>query len=240
MRPDSQGPMLSQKTHTTSMMADKKRPVPFKTPSQPKRARLDITQQNKENKQDVGGRDEKALMDDLMAGLDASMFDGAASSPVKSQSLSQVVRSRDSPIKRERQVSPIRPKISMARQVSPERQKVKIERSPLRPTAPIPTNRQAKAISTTPTIPKACNEPPIKAEPKRVKAFLPIKIELEPEIPISVVHEIKDVKPVLQDEEDEFTFDFNLDELAGMDDNMLLKPHVEAKVRSIPSDVVLC
>ena len=181
-----------------------------------------------------------ALMDDLMAGLDASMFDGAASSPVKSQSLSQVVRSRDSPVKREKQVSPTRPKPSMARQKSPERQRVKIERSPLRPTAPIPTSRQAKAISTTPTIPKAFNKSPIKAEPKRVKAFLPIKIELEPERPISVVHEIKDVKPVLEDEEDEFTFDFNLDELAGMDDDMLLKPHVEARVRSIPSGIILC
>jgi len=235
MRPDSQDPMLSQKTHTTTMV-DKKRSVPFKTPSQPKRARLDITQQNKENKQDVGGRDEMALMDDLMAGLDASMFDGAASSPVKSHSLSQVVRSRDSPVKRQRQVSPLRPKTSMARQVSPERQRIKIERSPLRPTLPIPTNRQ----TAVPTIPRGFHESPIKAEPKRVKAFLPIKIELEPEIPLSVVHDIKDVKQVLEDEEDEFTFDFNLDELAGMDDDMLLKPHVEAKVRSTPSDIILC
>lgn len=236
MRPDSQGPMLSQKTHTTTMV-DKKRSVPFKTPSQPKRARLDLTQQNKENKQqDVGGRDEKALMDDLMAGLDASMFDGAASSPVKSQSLSQVVMSRDSPVKRERQVSPMRTKISIARQVSPERQRVKIERSPLRPTLPVPTNRQ----TAVPTIHRGFHESPIKAEPKRVKAFLPIRMELEPEIPVSVVHEIKDVKPVLEDEEDEFTFDFNLDELAGMDDDMLLKPHVEARVRSIPSDSILC
>jgi hypothetical protein len=223
MRPDSQGPALSQKQHTTmTTMIEKKRLAPFKTPSQHKRARLDVSLSQKD-KDKENGRDEKALMDDLMAGLDASMFDGIASSPVKSQ----VVVARDLPVRRQRQGSPMRPSVTMG--VKPIRQDIKMERSPLRPTLPLPVNRP---IKTNSNLPKAFNEPIIKTEPKRVKAFAPIKIEFEEKVPQPMIQEVKDEKPVLVDEEDEFTFDFNLDELAHMDDDLLMKPHVDAKVRA--------
>jgi hypothetical protein len=218
MRPDSQGPVLSQKTTT---MIEKKRSVPFKTPSQHKRARHDVSLSQKD-KDKENGRDEKALMEDLMAGLDASMFDGIASSPVRSQ----VVMARDSPVRRQRQGSPVRPSVTMG--VKPIRQDIEMDRSPLRPTLPIPVNRP---IKTNPNLPKALNEPIVKTEPKRVKAFAPIKVEIEENLPKPMIQDFKDEKPLLEDEEDEFTFDFNLDELAHMDDDLLMKPHVEAKVR---------
>jgi hypothetical protein len=72
---------------------------------------------------------------------------------------------------------------------------------------------------------------PTKEEIKRLpKAFVPIKFDFEDVVPEKPVLEVKtDIKPVLEDE-DEFTFDFDLDELAGMDDDLLLKPHVSSKV----------
>jgi hypothetical protein len=201
---------------------EKKRPAPpIKTPSQ-KRARLEDGR-DKENgirlhvdtwkKGNKVERDEKALMDDLMAGLDASMFDGLASSPVKSQVISQVQRD-SSPVgikgrRTERQASP-------AKTI-----KVEKHRSPLRPTGP--SNRP------TLPIPKVLVTP--KPEVKRVpKAFVPIKLELVEDIKPAVETVKVDIKPVLEDE-DEYTFDLDLDELAGMDDDLLLKPHVTAKVR---------
>jgi hypothetical protein len=149
-------------------------------------------------------KDEKALMDDLMAGLDASMF----SSPVKSQ-LSQA--------KGKGVMSPVRMGCRMERQRSPVKQvKPETHRSPLKPT--IPTNR--------PIIPTKANGT---NEVKRTsKAFVPIKLEVNSES-IKPAPEVKiDIKPVLEDD-DEFTFDFDLDELAGLDDDILLKPHVAAK-----------
>jgi hypothetical protein len=213
----SQGPTLVP--NTTNVNIEKKRPASttLKTSSQ-KRARLDDNNDNdKENrirehvvqweKENPVDNDEKALMDDLMAGLDASMFEGLANSPVKSQALSQV------------NMSPARVREGKLERISPVKSRVKVEhRSPLRPSI---TNRPIIAI------PKALGPP--KNEIKRVpKAFVPIKLELEENI--KPIQEIKvDVKPVLEDD-DEFTFDFDLDELAGMDDDLLLKPHVAAKV----------
>jgi hypothetical protein len=149
-------------------------------------------------------KDEKALMDDLMAGLDASMF----SSPVKSQ-LSQS--------KGERVISPVRMGGRAERQRSPVKSmKVESHRSPLKSTTP--ANR--------PIIPMKVNGT---NEVKRVpQAFVPIKLEIEVE-DAKPVPEVKvDMKPVLEDD-DEYTFDFDLDELAGMDDDILLKPHAAAK-----------
>jgi hypothetical protein len=72
-----------------------------------------------------------------------------------------------------------------------------------------------------------------KPEVKRVpKAFVPIKLELVEDIKPAVETVKVDIKPVLEDE-DEYTFDLDLDELAGMDDDLLLKPHVNAKVRDL-------
>jgi hypothetical protein len=207
----SQGPLITPNPPNN----EKKRPapVPHKPPSQ-KRARLDGDDKENKNRQHVDTwkfkqnvkkeKDEKALMDDLMAGLDASMF----SSPVKSQ-LSQS--------KGEGVISPVRMGGRVERQKSPVKSKrVGSHRSPLKST--IPTNR--------PIIPmKVIGTNEVKRAPK---AFVPIKLEIELEVAKPVPEVKVDIKPVLEDD-DEFTFDFDLDELAGMDDDILLKPHVAAK-----------
>jgi hypothetical protein len=209
----SQGPLITSNTSNT----EKKRPAPppHKPPSQ-KRARLEDDDKENKIRQHVDTwkvkhnvrkereKDEKALMDDLMAGLDASMF----SSPVKSQ-LSQS--------KGEGLISPVRMGGRVERQRSPVKQmKPETHRSPLKST--IPTNR--------PIIPMKVNGT---NEMKRIpKAFVPIKLEVELEVTKPVPEVKVDMKPVLEDD-DEFTFDFDLDELAGLDDDILLKPHVAAK-----------
>lgn len=204
---------------------DKKGPAPFTKPSSQKRARLDDDKENqirqhvetwkihtkfgakKEKKVDKVAKDEKALMDDLMAGLDASMFDGLASSPVKSQALSQA------PI----EMSPVKALRNRAeRQMSPVKVKLEKPRTELKST--VATNRSILPIPQT----------NVQLEVKRVpKAFVPIKLELDEDLK-SVPEPKLGVKPLLEDE-DEFTFDLDLDELAGMDDDLLLKPHVAAK-----------
>lgn len=206
----NQGPLVASNQTNT----EKKRlaPAPIKPPSQ-KRARLEDDDKENQQRQHVDTwrlrhdvrkeKDEKALMDDLMAGLDASMF----SSPVKSQ-LSQP--------KGEGVMSPMRTGYRVERQRSPVKSiKAETNRSPLKTT--VPTNRPIIPIPKV----NATNE--AKRTPK---AFVPIKVELED---IKPVPEGKiDIKPVLEDD-DEFTFDFDLDELAEMDDDILLKPHVAAK-----------
>jgi hypothetical protein len=207
----SQGPLIASNTPNT----EKKRPAPgpHKPPSQ-KRARLEDDDKENKIRQHVDTwkakhnvkkeKDEKALMDDLMAGLDASMF----SSPVKSQLSQSKAEGVTSPAsiggRVERQRSPVK-------QMKPE-----THRSPLKSTIPI--NR--------PIIPMKVNGT---NEVKRIpKAFVPIKLEVEMEVTKPVPEVKVDIKPVLEDD-DEFTFDFDLDELAGMDDDILLKPHVAAK-----------
>jgi len=206
----SQGPLIN----STSTNLEKKRPAPIPIePPHQKRARLEDDDKENESRQHVEiwkvkrdmkkEKDEKALMDDLMAGLDASMF----SSPVKSQ-LSQP--------KGEGVMSPVRTGYRIERQRSPVKSiKAESHRSPLKTT--IPTNRPIIPIPKV----HATNE--VKRTPK---AFVPIKLELEDIKPVSKVK--IDIKPVLEDD-DEFSFDFNLDELAEMDDDILLKPHVAAK-----------
>jgi hypothetical protein len=207
----SQGPLIASNTPNT----EKKRPAPapHKPPSQ-KRARLEDDDKENKIRQHVDTwkvkhnvkkeKDEKALMDDLMAGLDASMF----SSPVKSQL---------SHSKGEGAISPVRMGGRVERQRSPVKQmKPETHRSPLKST--IPSNR--------PIIPMKVNGT---NEVKRTpKAFVPIKLEVELEVTKPVPEVRIDIKPVLEDD-DEFTFDFDLDELAGLDDDILLKPHVAAK-----------
>ena len=210
----SQGPIIASNTPNT----EKKRPAPapHKPPSQ-KRARLEEddkenrirqhveTWKVKHNVKKEHEKDEKALMDDLMAGLDASMF----SSPVKSQ-LSQT--------RGERVMSPVRMGGRVERQRSPVKPiKAERPRSPLkatipanRPIIPIPTNHMTNEVKRVP------------------KAFIPIKLEVELEVPKPIPEVTIDIKPVLEDD-DEFTFDFDLDELAGMDDDILLKPHAAAR-----------
>ena len=142
-------------------------------------------------------------MDDLMAGLDASMF----SSPVKSQ-LSQP--------KGEGVMSPVRTGYRVERQRSPVKSiKAETNRSPLKTT--MPRNRPIVRIPKVNVTNEVTRIP---------KAFIPVKLELEDIKPVSKVK--IDIKPVLEDD-DEFSFDFNLDELAEMDDDILLKPHVAAK-----------
>jgi hypothetical protein len=207
----SQGPIITSNTPKT----EKKRPAPapHKPPSQ-KRARLEDDDKENKIRQHVDTwkvkhnvkkeKDEKALMDDLMAGLDASMF----SSPVKSQL---------SHSKGEGAISPVRMGGRVERQRSPVKQmKPETHRSPLKSTIP----------SIRPIIPMKVNGT---NEVKRIpKAFVPIKLEVEMEVTKPVPEVKVDIKPVLEDD-DEFTFDFDLDELAGMDDDILLKPHVAAK-----------
>ena len=206
----NQGPLVASNPTNT----EKKRPgpAPIKPPSQ-KRARLEDDDKENESRQHVEiwkvkceikkEKDEKALMDDLMAGLDASMF----SSPVKSQ-LSQP--------KGEGVMSPMRTGYRVERQRSPVKSiKAETHRSPLKTT--IPTNRPIIPIPKV----NATNE--VQRTPK---AFIPIELELEDIKPVSGVK--IEIKPVLEDD-DEFTFDFDLDDLAEMDDDILLKPHVAAK-----------
>ena len=113
-------------------------------------------------------------------------------------------------------MSPVRAGYRAERQRSPVKSiKAETHRSPLKTT--IPTNRPIVPI------PKGKGTNEVKRTPK---AFVPIELELED---IKPVPEVKiDIKPVLEDD-DEFTFDFDLDELAEMDDDILLKPHVAAK-----------
>jgi hypothetical protein len=230
MRPPSQGPVVAPTTTPTTTLSqmERKRAAPYQSgPRHEKRARPNFNPSSfNENSINLGtlkkDDKEKALMDDLMAGLDASMFNGMGSSPVKSQVMGKSSQGRASPLK------------------AKVREHVPIQLSPLRDTRPVNVSRPVARVS-----PKKAQalkvEPMIRVESKPApRAFRPIKVELE--IGIPDVKETKNdlvktaSKPVLMDEEeDEFTFDFDLDELAHMDDDLLLKPHAAAKVSSIIS-----
>jgi hypothetical protein len=230
MRSPSQGPVVAPTTTPTSTLSqmEQKRAAPYQSgPRNEKRARPNLNASStKENPINLGTMKkddkEKALMDDLMAGLDASMFDGTGSSPVKSQVMGKTRQGMPSPLKTQ------------------FRERVPIQLSPLRATRPVNVPRPVARLS-----PKKAQAPKtetmVRVESKPApRTFRPIKVELEIRIP-DVKESKNDLvktasKPVLLDEEeDEFTFDFDLDELAHMDDDLLLKPHAAAKVSSITS-----
>jgi hypothetical protein len=149
------------------------------------------------------------------------------SSPVKSQSLSQGLTGR-------------KPQPSPLGSRSDAGERPRADRSPLGSTRPINVPRAFARPSPKKSL-LLKSESVVKVESKPAsRAFRPIptpvKVELEARAPSL---EIKEVtanlvktasKPILLDEEDEFTFDFDLDEFAHMDDDLLLKPHAAAMV----------
>jgi hypothetical protein len=223
MRNPSQGPVIAS---TMSQTESRKRAAPHLAASRDAKRIRPNTGLGTEKEND-SGKDEKALMDDLMAGLDASMFDGMGSSPVKSQSLSQGLTGR-------------KPQPSPLGSRSDAGERPRADRSPLGSTRPINVPRAFARPSPKKSL-LLKSESVVKVESKPAsRAFRPIptpvKVELEARAPSL---EIKEVtanlvktasKPILLDEEDEFTFDFDLDEFAHMDDDLLLKPHAAAMV----------
>lgn len=181
-----------------------------------KRSRVNGSQRS--NRENTQIKDEETMMDDLMAGLDASMFDGLDSSPVRSQKLSQHAssqrRDREKPMSLSKPTNTAPSTREAVRQPLGERtdlsdRSVRASRSPLK-TRPLPAFR------------------PIKLEPNP----LPVA-PLDLQIP-TPEHKSRtfglEIKPVLEDE-DEFAFHFDLQEFAQLDDDVLLKPHATAKVR---------
>lgn len=156
-------------------------------------------------------------MDDLMAGLDASMFDGLDSSPVRSQKWSQSKASQPR--------DPVASRKPTETQASSPGATLQHSRREALAERQLIANRSVET-----------RQPPSHTRP--VPAFKPIKLE---SLVVPLVSELRDtaeqslkqidaIKPALEDE-DEFAFDFDLGDFAHLEDDVLLKPHVAAKVR---------
>lgn len=259
MRAGSQGSVLTPKPPTSSLDSRKRAaPLDQHRTRFDKKPRLDAIQgrADKENARpsNSGGvKDEQRMMDDLMAGLDASMFDGLDSSPVNSQK------------QRLSQLSPLKPKSQLktgarspsgtaARALAPSRPLVSESDNAQNVTSPSVKLRAPafKPIKAEPPKPISTRDPTagtprldkkdVKEDVASIKAERPLPVttlEQKPIIQIDNKQDIKvrveDVKPDLEDEED-FSFDFDLDDFACMDEDLLLKPHSAAQVRVL-SDI---
>lgn len=260
----SQGSVLASKPPASSLESRKRlAPLDQHRPGVDKKPRLDALQgrTDKENalpsnRGGLGGmKDEQRMMDDLMAGLDASMFDGLDSSPVNSQKQklsqrsplvhrSQIKSVLSSPSKiASRALAPSRPPVSESENgqkvtspdvklYAPASKTIKAERPPLLPAlqqkvgSPKLDRKDVKGPLED-YLPAAVT--PIKAErsiPSTILDQKPI-IQLDDKQDITV--RVEDVKSGLEDEED-FSFDFDLDDFADMDEDMLLKPQSAAQV----------
>lgn len=264
MRSDRQGSVLTPKAPPSSFDSRKRAaPVDQHRHRVDKKPRLDASYggHDKENvrSSNVGGagKDEQRMMDDLMAGLDASMFDGLDSSPAATASQKKSRLSQRSPLKARSHVKSelLSPMRSSGRPIAPLPLSLKVENvqkaesnnvkrltPALKPVKTEPPSNKAEYLK--PKIPMH-NSPIIntKVQERSTADIKPAKAELpglddipdiKPAIQINDKQDIQvrveDTKPDL-DDEDEFSFDFDLGDLADMDDDLLLKAHVAAEVR---------
>ena len=186
---------------------------------------------------EVTGKDEKALLDDLMAGLDASVFDNFEVSPVKPthrQSHSPVkvkVETDSGSYSANRRPSPAK-RLGPRGSLSPSKQQTHVDRTPLRGIA---SSFLASSLDHTKTSPirppKAVTTKTVKREPlSRAEADVKVETGFSSDVkkvlslPDHLVLE-KDVKPKLFDE-DLVDFDFDLSDLSAFEDDLLLKSEV--------------
>ncbi|KAK6910521.1 hypothetical protein I203_104553 [Kwoniella mangroviensis CBS 8507] len=187
-----------------------------------KRQRLSSSKSDPQRKNDTT-QDEKALMDDLMAGLDASMFDAIGSSPIRPKS------------NKSSQASPV--------QSQPKRKHVEVKIEPLSPIKKINVSPRKKKAQRSPIKEKAGNAfaPTWTKSPAKIKKEKAIS-QAKPQVEASVKQEIEigiaqdepvfkediQVKPELADE-DLYDFDFDLNDLTAFEEELLGLP--EAKTR---------
>lgn len=151
--------------------------------------------------------DEQALLDDLMAGLDASMFDYAPSSPIVSQktpSQQQSIRQSG---------------IMDLENLGVREKKIRLEKSAISPMKPKLSPLKREVLSPVKNIlhtPKAQRENTYDA-PTTIKH----NVTMAPLADLFDSNE-QERKPDLNDEL--FEFDFDLTEIAGLDDQALLNP----------------
>lgn len=205
-------PTTSNKTHARQSSAQGDRP-PKRTRFTPQVNRRDDGAARKEN--EVSSRQEKDLMEDLLAGLDAEMLDGFQVSPVKVQPVSA-----EAEVKKEIR-SPLRVK---AENGTPSRAR----RAPLPKSVGssarggfVASNAIVPIKTETETETKVDIHPPAQPEagPSR----------LSPALPDS--HSVEDVKPIIADD-DVFDFEFDLSDLGALDDEAF-KP-LPPKVSRLP------
>ncbi|KAK8854820.1 hypothetical protein IAR55_003559 [Kwoniella newhampshirensis] len=172
-----------------------------------------VLRHSQQSYEEASGNDEKALMEDLMAGLDATMFEGLESSPVHPRS---VKSSQISPSKQKgrRNLAPIEIKISPGKR-----------KRPLSPTKWLPQKRKIVNSAFAPSS--------VKAEVKSGPAILPVKpIKIDRERALveeelkaltcagnKELREQKVVPELLQDELYDFDFDFG--DLSAFDEDLL-------------------
>lgn len=193
-------------------------------PNPHKRPRLSLSQ-DKENAcrqtSTAANMDEKRMMEDLMAGLDASVFE--MSSPIKSQSqaLSQKQALSPSP----RVLSKVKqhaPSLAKSRHISSRPQskpiEVKLEENVIRE----PPSFGFRPVKRSPG--------PVGQESK-VQVNVKREIKAEPEVTEPVPLPPNSQKPEFVDEDD-YSFDLDLVDLANFDEDLLLKQHNSSKVRS--------
>ncbi|WRT68360.1 uncharacterized protein IL334_005336 [Kwoniella shivajii] len=181
--------------------------------SSSKRARLSPPK-NASGSKHVSVKEEKAMMDDLMAGLDASMFEGIGSSP-------------------------LRPKSNRTSQASPSRHQkrrlphVEVKLEPLSPVKKVNRSPTKRRISWSPIKPKsAFTTTFIKEEPKsspREKIEREAQVKVENALKRKIELEDKDThskeEPSLQlSDEDLYEFDFDLNDLSAFEEDLLESP----------------
>ncbi|ORY35635.1 hypothetical protein BCR39DRAFT_24616 [Naematelia encephala] len=139
-------------------------------------------------------KDEKALLDDLMAGLDASMFENLASSPAKI-STSQVKPRTPLAVKHEVQISTT-------------------SRTPVRFNANVKSAKEdALPCSVKLEHKNETNEEAIvdiKTDKRKARSLSPVFVKAEPKVDIA--------------DDELYDFDFDLGDLSGLNDDELLQP----------------
>ena len=237
MRPDSQGEVAVPKPSLAAPSGGpNKRSAGAPTAdAQAKRPRLDhVPARDKENKRSAKVKDEKSMMDDLMSGLDASMFDGIESSPVRSQKLSQ--RSPKRSQARLQVEYDVKPDLSRAA-------------APLQSRQANGSSRASIAASRATVKPKISAFRPVQREPVRdikpdVRKLAPAvrhspaessierseKLDMKAEVKMEVASRVVRDPPSLPADDEEFAFDLDLGDLAHLDDDLLLKPDIRATV----------
>ncbi|WWC90742.1 uncharacterized protein L201_005679 [Kwoniella dendrophila CBS 6074] len=220
---------------TSTPFRPKLRPNKDENHSSSKRQRLSssaqaLSQKKRTPANEVAQDEEKALMDDLMAGLDASMFDNLGSSPVRPKSNKT---SQASPVNSQSRMQSQRKHVEV--KIEPLSPKKRLNNSPKKkrssnhsPTksknafAPTIVRTQLKPPmkdrirKSEPTGPQILLEQGIKDEHREPSTIPQAKAEPEPEPEIQAKLELED--------EDLYQFDFDLNDLSALDDDLLEPP----------------
>ncbi|WWC63257.1 uncharacterized protein I303_105857 [Kwoniella dejecticola CBS 10117] len=183
-----------------------------------KRRKLSSASQKSNNHDGKTTSAEQAMMDDLLAGLDASAFDNTQSSPVnpKSRPSSQTL------------TSPIRSQKPKRKHVDIKLEHVEVKSEPFSPTKRIVLSPKKPKLSKSPLKAKKAFAPTlvkhvdIRSERSREQSPIHIKSEIIDPAEVVCKKEIR-VEPKLEDEE-LYTFDFDLNDLSAFDEDLLEAP----------------